>query len=164
MKKKALAQVLLVFALASFAFVSHPAATEKGDIYFIASETELWYLANDRDGLAISLLFYEKASKSTQRVIELVVARELAMVNSPVFVYGQPFNHALAKKLLREEDGSGCGQTLYAGVFFYMSKESEPASVTMCSGGPDKSDATVRKLMEKQWADVKVRYQKDGSR
>ena len=104
MKNKVLAQALLAFALMSFALVSHPAATEAGEIFFISSEAELRQPANDRDGLAIYLPFYEKAPKSTQRVIELVVAQELAMVNRPVFVYGEPFNHTLAKKLLKQEE------------------------------------------------------------
>src|SRR3989344_876023 len=82
----------------------------------------------------------------------------------PVFVYGEPFNHTLAKKLLKDEDGSGCSPTRYAGVFLYMTKENKLGPIVMCAGGPDRSDATVRKLMEEQWADVKVRYQKDGPR
>src|SRR3989344_7125695 len=127
MKKKVLA--LALFSV--LCFVLSPAALYAGELHYITSESDVW-LPRDHDGLTVYLPFYEKVSRDAQRVIEMLVAYELSIRGGPVFVYGEPFNHVLAKKLLKDEDGIGCRPAAYAGLFQFVTAEGKLAKINMC--------------------------------
>lgn len=131
-----------------------------GEVFFVSSQKELNTSLKQEGqlrGLAISVNYYQKSSEETKTRIEGLVERKLSMRNRPVFIYGQPFNNDLAKKLLVEESGSGCTPTVWAGVV-PGELDGKPSTVKMCGADDRKrKDKQLREQILGYWELTKAR-------
>ncbi len=151
---------LIIVALALLSASPVAAVTEDGlfpDIYFVSSKYELETAVRQKDalkGLAISINFYRNTAVENQEETEGLVLYVAARKMRPIFVYGQPFDNALAAKLLIDNDGSNCTPTAYAGIF---PKDGRPG--TMCGAADQPFDeAWIRNWISSNWAQDKKLY------
>jgi len=144
----------------SFAFLGCIKVPENDDIFFVSSENELTSALNQKDtlkGLAVSVNFYNNTTPEKQGKIDILVKHIISLKLRPVFLYGQPFDRELAKRLLVDEDGSGCTPTVWAGIF---PKNDGP--VHMCGADDNPRDELgFRKWISSHWKKTKDSFLKD---
>lgn len=149
---------LLVLGL-SFVGNITTANTVNSDVYFVANNNELDAALQQKDnlkGLAISGIFYAGLSTEKKQEVQQLIKHLLTLNLRPVFVYGQPLNADLVKKLLKDEDGSGCKPLFFAGVFPTKRPDGSNSMIRMC-GADDKnrSEEWLRNYITKFWAEEK---------
>lgn len=142
-----------------FLFCSLSLAETNKEISFVASKKELSKAENADNlrGIAISIKFYRNAPADIQKRVDVLVSNLISLKFHPVFLYGQPFEPELAKRLLITNssfDGSNCQPTAWAGI---LPKDNDVG--TMC-GADDKprNEKKFRRWITEFWNNAKKRF------
>ncbi len=128
------------------------------EILFVSSQDEIWAAGREWDtlkGIAISVNYYKKAPAYSRQEIDGLVKHVLALKYRPVFLYGQPFDGAIANKLLaangKVSDGSRCSPTAWA-LIMVRNKDTAVA----CGGGNlPPTEENLRKWISSYWSQNK---------
>lgn len=160
--------IALITALILISFSNSSILASKEDIHFISSKVELHHAVlhtlekkDSLQGIAISINFYRNSDSRVKSDIEGLIMH-VRFSSKPIFLYGQPFNNKLAKRLLVEEDGSGCRPTVWAGVF--QSRLNGRLSTVKVCGADDvhRGEQQLRKQILEYWEFTKVTLRAQG--
>lgn len=157
--------ILLVLGLSFIGGVMTVNAVNS-DVYFVANSSDLNVALQQKDalkGMALSGTFYASLSQEKKQEVQQLIRHLLALTLRPVFVYGQPLNADSVKELLKNENGSGCKPSFFAGVFPTKRPDGSDSVTRMC-GADDKnrSEEWLRNFIAKYWTETKRDLKKRG--
>ena len=151
-------------AVLSSVFFVKPLCAESSDIIFVSTKKELADASaqmHTLKGLAVNIRFDKRSDGKTQKEVSPLIEPVISMKLRPVFLYGQPFDNELAKRLLvtngKFEDGSGCTPTAWAAIF-----PKPQDTVKMCGADDNpRSEINFRKWISSDWKETKTSIPKE---